>query len=817
MDLLTLETTYIPHLRGQFSNGSAILFLGAGFSLGSKSRSGKDIPSAATLSKELWKLSFGSDPFDSSTQLQDIFETAQSRKPKELARLLLEQFTVDPQSCAPWYTELLTMPWLRIYTLNIDDLVFKLLSEYSETRPVRAVSAMTSNAPIFDDGRLSIIHLNGMLEDGPVNVTFSRSQYAQRRGVDPAYVQLNNDLLFRSVVFIGTAMEEGPLWEHLEMRGHRPGRNQRELRPRSYLVTPVLNKSKEALLSRYNVVWLPMTAEDFNETILTKIPESRVIGQRALQSYLQGGGPAKERFSRVAELASNDVATEEYLLGAEPTWADVTSHKVAARDCFDELWAMISGFRSNPTRKQLLVLTGTAGTGKSSALMTAAMRLEAEGVSVAWLDADSVFSRQGFRLALSKETELGALFINDADIYESRLSSYIRDVLERDSRTVLICETRSSKVDRVLNKHELGDAEVIEYTVPPLGNNDIDAILDVLDREHRLGRLKGMDRSARRSVFEGLAGRQLLVAMHMATNGREFEERVKEELHDLQPQEQFIYGVVCVATAHRFTLRQEDIGIACSDETISWLQGLDALVRRKLVLPHREGSFRGRHRIIAQLVYDALVEHGKMHPIINALVRIGATKTTKYSRRESPHVRLLHAFINHNQMKRGVGIEQARQIYSDFEDALAWDAHFWLHRGALELETNNLDRAENFLGQAKSIDSENIYIDNEMAYLWFKKAIARPTDQSSPALVDAAILTLNDIADRRPDQIAHAYHIMGQQGLAWANAGITEPDKKREFLERLLVKVKIALRQEPGEIMTELHNQVQRALLYLAV
>jgi len=94
-------------------------------------------------------------------------------------------------------------------------------------------------------------------------------------------------------------------------------------------------------------------------------------------------------------------------------------------------------------------------------------------------------------------------------------------------------------------------------------------------------------------------------------------------------------------------------------------------------------------------------------------------------------------------MKRGVGIEQARQIYSDYEDALAWDAHFWLHRGALELETNNLDRAENFLGQAKSIDADNIYIDNEIAYLWFKKAIYRPTDLNSSQMVDAAILTLN--------------------------------------------------------------------------
>ena len=96
-------------------------------------------------------------------------------------------------------------------------------------------------------------------------------------------------------------------------------------------------------------------------------------------------------------------------------------------------------------------------------------------------------------------------------------------------------------------------------------------------------------------------------------------------------------------------------------------------------------------------------------------------------------------------MRHGVGTAQARQIHSDFEEALAWDYHYWLHRGALELENDNLDVAENFLNQAKSINGTDVYIDNELAYLSLKKANQIPAHPDSAKLVEDAIETLDDI------------------------------------------------------------------------
>ncbi|MDE0280857.1 MAG: SIR2 family protein [Gammaproteobacteria bacterium] len=816
MDSTKFQKVFIPHLRGHFGKGSVVLFLGAGFSLEAKNTAGKSIPSASKLTKQLWKLCFPNDKFDQTTQLQDIYETALSMRRNQLDELMKQTFTIKADACPDWYGRLLTMPWLRIYTLNIDNLVQQVLSIRQTTRQIRTISAITTIDPDYSESSLSIVHLNGTLDDLPENVTFSRSQYARRTDVDHAYVQLRNDLLFRSVIFIGSSMEEGPLWQHLEMRGPQGHRGQHEIRPRSYLVVPKLNRSKEAILARFNVEWLPMSGGEFCESVVDMMSEERKTGLSALAKLSFSNSKSPEHFSRVGDLSSRDIATEEYLLGAEPTWADITSGKVAIRDCFEEIWNQINYNRNNSARCYLII-TGTAGTGKTSALMYTALRLEADGVPVAWMDSTACFSRYSFRNALKSEEALGALFINDADIYENRLPSIVVDALEKHPKLILVCEMRSTKVDRLVHSYELNGIESTEYTVPVLGDNDIDSILDVLDKEHRLGRLKGLARSERRKIFEGQAGRQLLVAMHYATSGKDFGEKAKQELKEMPSEQKYLYGLISVAYSHRFQLGQDDIGIACSDQITSWLQNLDALVRRKLIMSTRTGIFRARHRMIAQFVYESLVEEGRLSQIVSALIRIGATKTTEHSPRDSRHRRMLRAFVNHNFMRHVVGVVQARQIYSDFQDSLAWDYHYWLHRGALELESDNLDVSENFLNQAKSIYDSDVYIDNELAYLSFKKANHRPAHQDSPRLVRDAIESLNDIVRRRPNQINHAYHIMGQQGLIWAKEGISDPDEKQRFLIYLQKKVKQAINISNTDVMRSLEEDVRRAILSLAI
>ena len=814
---LQIAATFIPHLRSQFSRGAAVLFTGAGFSFDAISVSGEKLPCAAALSRALWEIRYPGIEFEPSTQLQDIYEAAVQTSREETKGLLNRLFTVEPRRCPPFYIEILSMPWTRIYTLNIDDLAEKVLDASPPQRPVVSISATTGNICELAARNLNIIHLNGSMQDIPQDVTFSRSQYARRPSIDAFYTQLRHDLVSRSVVFVGSSLEEGPLWQHLEMRGPLPRRDEREMRPRSYLVTPTLNRSKEALLSRFNIVWLQKTAQQFAVEILAQMEEEKRVGTLLLWRSRDADDGSTPQLLRLESLLPPATEATEYLLGAEPVWSDVQRRRIAHRDCYDELHDQVVAILAKPTVKQFLIVTGTAGTGKTSAMMTTALRLQATGVATAWVDAADRFDVRELRRILQDDASPDAIFIGNADLLERRLSRLVRDVLESRPSMLIVCECRSTKIDRMISREELDGIHPTEYTIPYLGDSDIDAILDVLDRENRLGALRGQSRERRRSIFRAEAGRQMLVAMYKATHGREFKEKVIEELGELEPPQRFLYGLVCVAHAHRFHLGRDELAIAFGDDIEQWPRALDYLTRRKLLLGGTEGGYSGRHREISQFVYSELTRLGSIADVIRGLVKIGGTKATVGTSRTSRGGKMLGTFINHALMKRTVGPTVGRQIYGEFEELLAWDYHYWLHRGALELESDNLGLAENFLHQAKGIEPNDVFVDNELAYLALRRAVNEPYSVESEQLVRDAIAGFDAIAERRPDQRARIYHVMGTQGLEWSKRARMSVAERAAFLGRLHRNVQSVLDDDTDGMLARLDVDLRREILGLAV
>ena len=117
------------------------------------------------------------------------------------------------------------MPWRQIYTLNVDDLSEKVLESHQRLRRIRSVSASAGRVPSSTPDYINVMHVNGSLDDVPKRITFSRSQYASRSSTDSFYSSLRQELIARPVVFLGSSLDEGPLWQHLSMRGskHRQG------------------------------------------------------------------------------------------------------------------------------------------------------------------------------------------------------------------------------------------------------------------------------------------------------------------------------------------------------------------------------------------------------------------------------------------------------------------------------------------------------------------------------------------------------------------------------------------------------------------
>lgn len=823
MDDEKLNDIYIPHLKGQFAQGQCVLFTGAGFSRSASNTVGNPIPLPNELVELYWQLCYPSDALEKNTSLQDIYDAARFQNPKELERITTQHLTVNPGSLPDWYGTYFSMPWRTVYTLNLDNLEEAASQHFPLTRRYRSVSGMPHADPHairLREGETQVLHLNGTLADLPHNITFSVSQYAERKSShDTWYTRLIADLIARCVVFVGTQLDEPPLWEHLAMRASKGDRGVRELRHRSYLVVPSLSRARATLLANYNIVWLPLDAEEFAAKVLDQCKDAIPKGLESLGLAARLlSDTANNVLPEVTQLATNPTERTEFLVGQEPHWSDIQSKRAVERNCDRDALETINAALRVSGQKTVAVFTGTAGTGKSTSLMRACLELSGEGRRVAWVDSDSEIPPHTISAVMTGTNPPNILAIDNADTYGSQLGQVVRTVVESDSHPLVLLEMRSSRIDAALSGLRAAGIELKELTMPLLADSDIDGLLRVLSQENRLGTLRGLSPAEQRAAFREQAGRELIVGMYQATTGLRFEEKMVNELNDLVGTSRTIYALVCLATAHRFSISREEIAIAAGDQTNTTLNELESLVRRGLVIYARTAhTLKARHRIIAAKVTDALTVRGQLYEIVRGLLFAAAAQITADTRRSSRPFRILVHFLNHDFLHRTMSFDQVRTLYADLEQVLDWDYHYFLHRGAAEVEWGDLSLAENFLAQARALGNTDPFVETEWAYLLYKKANVVSGAVDAPTLAAEARAILMGLIASGRNTGPHPYHVLGSQGISWSRRGIGRLEERKSFLRDLSSTIKHGCELHPHEKqLRQLEEDVRREYLATA-
>ncbi|KAF3983921.1 MAG: hypothetical protein HFP81_04675 [Methylococcales symbiont of Hymedesmia sp. n. MRB-2018] len=820
MDDLKFEAQYLPHITQQIGTGSLILFTGAGFSLDGFNVQNKNIPGAQTLTEMIWDIVYPGKEYEKGNDLKDLFDNALKHKRTALEKLLHSEFTAADHGQPDWYSKCLSLPWFRAYTLNVDNLM-EVISERSQPngRNITPISATIESLEKLNSSNLNVIHINGNLNHSIDNIIFSRSQYTNKNNTD-YYDLLKNDLTQRPAIFIGSSLEEDSFWEHVISRGSKGERSNKEHRPRSYLVIPSLPTSKQTLLEEYNIEWLPMTGGEFIERIYDAVEPRIQDGFNEIKMRATPAGDHRQNFSFVPDLIENTNTDTDYLMGAEPTWDDVINNRVAERTCFHGLLKLANIILSSTEINRFITITGTAGTGKSSALKWLGVKLNRQGIRAAWLDDEYVYPSREFKNSLDNNNDINVILIDNSDLYENVLSELIHYALSSEKRILVVVELRSSKVDKCINQYKLTSKFTSdEFLIPKLTNDDIDILLQTLDRENRLGILKGATENERVKAFKKNANRQLLVAMYQATSGNKFEDRATHELNGLDGESKYIYGLVSFVTYYRYPITRDEVLLAIQDPDNTILNKLDKLHSRGMI--HKAASkgerYRARHREIAKMICSELATSGLAYGILVGLYRIGVAKVSKHSSRLTREAKMLRHFCNHNFLDRLIGPKKARQLYSEFEYGLSWDSHYWLHRGALELEQDNLSTAQNFLDQAGSLRPDDPFILTEQAYLRFKKALLDPSSTNSFTLVDEAIEILLEVINNNASR-PQPCDILCRQGLKWVEKANLTRDKKTNLLELFQDKIKTILYYEPDDRqLATLDKSIRKSFLSLAI
>jgi hypothetical protein len=804
-----LDSNAREFLRSRFLDGNIMLFTGAGFSRSALALDGHPVPGVTELRNILWPVAFPGEVVDEQSSLADVYDCARTQNPKLAVEVMRGCLSVDSTTLPAFYRTWFSASWERIYTLNVDDLVDAAQRVWSLPFPINTISFRDGIAARSD--RIDCVHLNGRLQDLP-DVTFSAPQYGQRSpGRDPWYASLVADLKSRSFVFVGTTLEESPLWEHMELRGS--GTSGRELRPRSFLVSPEIPRARQAMLQRFNIELIQMTAEQFADEVIRSFDSEimQCTDRRKSDSDVQTGA----LIQNVAELRRRQPLVDlgRFLLGREPTFRDVTEGFAIER-------SFEAGILSDAEllEPRTVLITGTAGTGKSTALRRVAIGLEAAGKRVGWLDTTTInvgIPRLRESIALS---DFDYIAVDDVDLFGEQAGPFLRDV-SKVSGPRIIATARSTRASRFKIEESLTE-DSLRVVAPPLTDDDIDLLVDALSRAGLLGQLAGRSLADQREALREKAGRQLLVAMIEATSGRSFNDKIDDECSQLRPEHRIVYAVVSLATRFRISLQLNEILAAIGVADADGVHRVDDLVRQHLLVRGESGGLLARHRVIAEQVVSWFKRERQLAEPVEGLLFAMGLEYMRTRNISSRPFRLLVRLLNHQFMIEEVTDRASvRQIYETIGSVLSDDFHFWLQRGSFELEVGDLDLAENYLNQAKGLAPEDYRVRAAWSYMSLRRAadLARTGGPGWRRRADEAIEDLFEIIATRGSSDSHAVHIVGSQGLHYLRRAPLARDEKAQLLDRLRRTVSQGCKWHQGrDDLRQLRDDLEHEYLLLA-
>jgi DNA-binding MarR family transcriptional regulator len=557
-----------------------------------------------------------------------------------------------------------------------------------------------------------------------------------------------------------------------------------------------------------------MTSDEFANTVLEPVRQLLETAPYVAMRHKKSERAAREGELRiVSELAGEDPNRKTaFLLGQEPHWSDLVTERAIKRDIDAQLFDLAMGGIGGK-KSTTVAVTGTAGSGKSASLMRVCLGLSNGGHKVGYVDRDTDISPQQIRRQLAEGTDITVLAIDDADRYGEYMMPLVDEMSRLRPGLLTILGVRSSRSD-ALDASMLRYSQLREVSIPHLSDSDIDGLIDTLERNSLLGRLKGKDRETQRQLFKRESGRQLLVAMIQATSGRKFEEKISEELDDYGDEERFLYGLVAVVSDRNLSIAKEELLIASGHPDNDTLNRLERLTRRGAIV-EREGRFTTRHREIARVLVERFAAERTLDALIGPIVFAVASTVSQSGHRNSREWRILKRLLSHRHLARVVNDPpRVRGIFERVETLLGWDYHMWLQRGAFEVQQGDLALAENYLGQAFALNDEDSLVVTEYAHLGFRIALENPRSPKAAGRISDATEVLETQIREQGDRDFYPYHVLGSQGLAWSRRAGMGREERRLFLKRILAHVEEGVLRHPHQTdLADLQRDLKREVL----
>lgn len=681
-------------------NGRVTIFLGAGCSMSSSDKNGKNLPSGNEFVKELMQAFELKET--KKENIKDITGYLKRNNSSEFNDFLFNRLSNITPSHE--YLKLVNLPIRRIYNINIDDALENACTIQKRNKRVLERGCKIIDAdPTFSE--LQIIKLNGCVNFNVERTIFSKDDYTQELIENsPWYRQLSTDFHSECLVFIGTTLDE-PIFEYHIKRYDSISSGS----TKAYLIVPDIDYIEKDNLESKNIEHISGTLNDFvnwaerihldpNEVALNRTPTLKLISaqnfgtNKILETIL-----VVNRAQIIKDYADySREAVRKFYKGFKPTWIDIN----------DNIYADIHYLNDSITKIKssleedigLFLLSGPAGSGKSTILKAMALYLSDNGALVYYSDSDDVDDMKESIRFLQRSTHGRRFyfFIDKIDHIRNEISRGFNRKEFHNCTIVSAIQTRNLSLIKLERPEEYYLIDIDTIT-----RSDASKILLKLEQHGPFHHLHHLNENERVNLLLEKSKRQLLIGLLEATTGEGYKGIIKNEYESLEPDAQNLLNIVCMATANRMSIKialvtrsLNHLGITSSIKDLSLsLSGIIQIDNDAISVRHQTYAEEIHHLAHNNIKFNCLV----------SIVKSICDENIPVSKYQSRHnSNLYKRIMNYKFIKRVFKNDESfiRKFYSNFEKKLEIDSQFWLHYGLSLRYLNSQEEALEKLGIA---------------------------------------------------------------------------------------------------------------------
>ena len=538
--------------------------------------------------------------------------------------------------------------WRAIVTTNLDLIVEKAYESVGEG--LQNLVKTVKDGDSFDTrlqeetNPVGFFKLHGCIDhsaDSDIPFVLGNEQYANYKKNRTRFYGRFRDLGYEyPIIFAGYSLSDPHIQELLFDLS-----DSEIARPQYYLISPDIINVETEYWAGYRVTVIRNTFQGFLEKINSEIP----VFARKLSADMAGGDLSIRRHYRTAQpeeslsLASyleSDVThvhsglvepkqyPKDFYRGYDNGWDCILSNLDVRRSFSDSV--LVDAVLLNEESRQtveLFMLKGPAGSGKSVSLKR-----------IAW-ESGVTYDQ----LVLHTDNSAGLRIEPLSEIYRltgKRIFLFVDHVaLFRDELKVLLERARQQPLQLTVigaerhNEWNIYCEELLErflfqeFSVGHLNRQEIEELLDLLERHEALGLLENLTPDKRVEAFKKRAERQLLVALHEATLGKPFEDIVFDEFKRIEPPTaRNIYLNICAL--HQFGVKvraglvSRTTGIRFEQFRTEFIEPLEKIVR---VVQDKHSQiiyYRCRHQHVAEILFNrVLVNEGDKFDLLVRLIK----------------------------------------------------------------------------------------------------------------------------------------------------------------------------------------------------